>query len=153
MSNTSFSKQVARYTKSLRVSLGLAGQELRTQADGRVEPFLLTRNTPSARLRAVETDLARLTHGWNQHIPQLLSVAAEARVRAHEAAGSNPRLDEMEAGLKALKGEVAKLEAQISTLRANDGPVRATSTRPSPPAGSRTSRKSLTATASQTDPA
>ena len=109
MSNTSLSKSVARYTKSLRISLGLASPELRAHADGRIEPSLLTRGTTGARLRAVETDLARLTQGWNQHIPQLLSVAADARVRAHEAADAYGRLDEITAGLTGLKAEIAAL--------------------------------------------
>ncbi|WGM46461.1 hypothetical protein KOAAANKH_01329 [Brevundimonas sp. NIBR10] len=120
MSNTSLSKSVARYTKSLRISLGLASPELRAHADGRIEPSLLTRGTTGARLRAVETDLARLTQGWNQHIPQLLSVTADARVRAHEAADAYGRLDEITAGLAGLKAEIAALEAQIEALRPAD---------------------------------
>ena len=120
MSNTSLSKSVARYTKSLRISLGLASPELRAHADGRIEPSLLTRGTTGARLRAVETDLARLTQGWNQHIPQLLSVAADARVRAHEAADAYGRLDEITAGLTAMKAEIAALEARIEALRPAD---------------------------------
>ena len=123
MSNTSLSKSVARYTKSLRISLGLARPELRAHADGRIEPSLLTRGTTGARLRAVETDLARLTQGWNQHIPQLLSVAADARVRAHEAADAYGRLDEITAGLTGLKAEIAALEARIEALRPADGPT------------------------------
>ncbi|WP_395650875.1 hypothetical protein [Brevundimonas sp.] len=123
MSNTSLSKSVARYTKSLRISLGLASPELRAHADGRIEPSLLTRGTTGARLRAVETDLARLTQGWNQHIPQLLSVAADARVRAHEAADAYGRLDEITAGLTGLKAEIAALEARIEALRPVDGPT------------------------------
>ena len=120
MSNTSLSKSVARYTKSLRISRGLASPELRAHADGRIEPSLLTRGTTGARLRAVETDLARLTQGWNQHIPQLLSVAADARVRAHEAADAYGRLDEITAGLTAMKAEIAALEARIEALRPAD---------------------------------
>ena len=120
MSNTSLSKSVARYTKSLRISLGLASPELRAHADGRIEPSLLTRGTTGARLRAVETDLARLTQGWNQHIPQLLSVAADARVRAHEAADAYGRLDEITTGLAGLKAEIAVLEARIEALRPAD---------------------------------
>lgn len=123
MSNTSLSKSVARYTKSLRISLGLASPELRAHADGRIEPSLLTRGTTGARLRAVETDLARLTQGWNQHIPQLLSVAADARVRAHEAADAYGRLDQITAGLAGLKAEIAALEARIEALRPADGPT------------------------------
>ncbi len=123
MSNTSLSKSVARYTKSLRISLGLASPELRAHADGRIEPSLLTRGTTGARLRAVETDLARLTQGWNQHIPQLLSVAADARVRAHEAADAYGRLDEITAGLTAMKAEIAALEARIKALRPADRPT------------------------------
>ena len=123
MSNTSLSKSVARYTKSLRISLGLASPELRAHADGRIEPSLLTRGTKGARLRAVEADLTRLTQGWNQHIPQLLSVAADARVRAHEAADAYGRLDQITAGLATVKAEIAALEARIEALRPAAAPA------------------------------
>jgi len=123
VSTTSLSKQIARYTKSVRISLGLARPELRAHADGRIEPSLIARGTTGARLRAVETDLARLTQGWNQHIPQLLSVTAEARVRAHEAASSYGRLDEFAATLVAMKAEIATLESRIDSLKASAIPA------------------------------
>ena len=146
MSNTSLSKSVARYTKSLRISLGLASPELRAHADGRIEPSLLTRGTKSARLRAVETDLARLNQGWNQHIPQLLSVAADARVRAHEAADAYGRLEEITAGLTAMKAEIAALEARIEALRPGDA-----SAPPSPDSKPVARRKTLATPAPRAD--
>lgn len=113
MSTQSLSKQFARLTKPLRVSLGLATVE---QRHGANPPF--RRLNPngigvSGRLSAIENDLDRLIGGWNQHLPQILAGVAEARQGAREGALAHEEVAELRQTISELNQALADLSTRI----------------------------------------
>lgn len=136
----SLSKQFARLTKPLRVSLGLAAVE---QRHGTNPPF--RRLNPngigvSGRLSAIENDLDRLIGGWNQHLPQILAGVAEARQDAREGALAHEEVAELRQKISELNQALADLSTRIdrhareapSSLAAAGNP-KATGTNPPSP--------------------
>ena len=106
MDNNTLKRRLARFTRSIRVSLGLIPRGGKGPAG---LPF--RRETPigqgtKSRVDALEIDFERMVRGWDQHVPQLLAAIAEVRADVFAAT-------EMQARLQRLEEIVARLEANV----------------------------------------
>lgn len=109
MQNNTLKRQIARFTRSLRATLGLTVRIGRGPA---TLPF--RREMPvgwgtRSRLDALEVDVERLIRGWDQHVPRLLATVADVRADVFEAS-------ELKARIQRLEDTVSKLEAQARTV-------------------------------------
>jgi len=117
---SSFSKKIARMTKSVRISLGLARDEAALGANlpfNRSRPY---RAFTGGSQRALEDDLDRLVLGWNQHLPQILTAVAEAKQKSAAAVISREELGALKSSVEALSNTVAELVARVETLQSPD---------------------------------
>lgn len=108
LQNSTVRRRIARFTRSLRASLGLTAKIGHGPA---ALPF--RREMPigwgtKSRLDALDVDIERIIRGWDQHVPQLLGAVADVRADVFEAS-------ELQARVQRLEDAVAKLEAQART--------------------------------------
>lgn len=136
MSNTSLSKQLARITRPLRVGLGWSAASAIPDAG---PPFRRTKRTgvPGGRLASLEMDIDRLTAGWNQHLPQILSAVADARSGSRAAVLSRKELSKIEARLTALEASIADISRRLDQISPDTTAATPKSSRTAP----RTSRQ------------
>lgn len=121
MADGGFKKQLARATLGIRAGLGLAAAPPParfTQLRGEAGPPPAPRGPFDVRLNAVEIDLARLTTGWDQHIPQLLDAVSIAR---SEARGSHVAHDRVDALRQDMDRLTARLELNLIDLKKQIG--------------------------------
>jgi hypothetical protein len=105
LDNSTLKRRLARFTRSMRVSMGLASKVGHGPAS---LPF--RRETPQgsgtkSRVDALEVDLERLVRGWDQHLPQLIATVANVRADVFEAAQLQIRLQRLEEAVARLESE------------------------------------------------
>ncbi|WP_197272345.1 hypothetical protein [Brevundimonas sp. AAP58] len=115
MSSHSLSKRLARFTKPLRIGLGLASPGTTTS-----DSLPFHRSTASGgtdgRITSLERDMDRLVGGWNQHLPQILAAVSEARQAAHVAAGRNDEVQALALLVERLQAQVDELSARLDRM-------------------------------------
>lgn len=114
------SVKIARYTRKLRIKLGLSPPVSETSTAISFVP-LLGQGSLTTRISTLERNLNRLFTGWNQHLPQVLASVSEARQMARQADLSQRDVSEIKrtlADLTILVGDVAsRVERLEATAR------------------------------------
>ncbi len=60
----------------------------------------------ASRFQALEIDVERLIRGWDQHIPQLLETAANAKSDLHEASRLEAKMRQMEQAIEQIQARI-----------------------------------------------
>lgn len=125
VSSRSLSKRLARFTKPLRLGLGLATPGMTTSGS---LPFRrsVASGGATGRIASLENDVNRLVGGWNQHLPQILATVSEARQAVYDAAARDHQVHVLTLEVERLQAEIAKLNARL------DGPNERMSGSPDP---------------------
>ncbi len=118
MRRKSLSAKIARYTRTFRMRLGLASEVLQSPGALPFRPSIRTVSI-SKRVAAIDGDLRRLITGWNQHLPQILAVVAEARQVVHREELSRKDIAEIKQALTTLDAAIVAMASRLDRIEAS----------------------------------